>query len=95
MDANYAKKLTGCVDWVRGFNEFYLFKTSKILPLFLWNINNLKSVMKSKNFISDKHFPKIQFTIQIASVKLSFGRKITLKVNIRKQNAEIEKTNVS
>ena len=49
------------------FNKFHLFKISKIFTILLWSIHYLKSDSEEKQTIfSNKVFPKIQFTKEIA-----------------------------
>ena len=63
------------------FNKFHLFIISKIFTILLWNINNLKSLKKSLEYIVKKN-RTIQFTKEITQVGPIFGHKINFAVNI-------------
>ena len=76
------QKSTGQTVWMQVFNQFHLFKISEIFKILLWNINNLKSVKKSKKYFFNEKILKIQFTIEIALVRPIFGHKINFAVNI-------------
>ena len=88
MTVNYAKfNWVGSLD--ADFQQVSCFKISQLFTVLLWNIDDLKSIKKSKKIISYFFPPKIQFTIEIALGQTHYG----YKVNICKQSREIEKTN--
>ena len=68
MAAKYAKIDRVCT-LDADFKQICLFKLPEIFTILLWNINNLKSMKKSKSIffsIEKKETPKIQVTIEIA-----------------------------
>ena len=81
LNANYAE-IYRVSNLVADFQQVPLVQFfSEIFTILLWNINNLNSAKKRKNIFLHKN-SKNHFTIEIAQVRLIFGRKFICRVII-------------